>query len=126
MRVAAFVLTAIALWPVRVVLTAPQQDQVRPTFKSAVDMVAITAVVRDEDGHPVNNLKLDDFTLTDNGHARPISTVQSSESAIDRLLTASRYSCALCCSVNCRASDGELSTGNWILNYKPVMFIFRS
>jgi VWFA-related protein len=83
MRVAAFVLTAIALWPVRVVLTAPQQDQVRPTFKSAVDMVAITAVVRDEDGHPVNNLKLDDFTLTDNGHARPITTVQSSESAIN-------------------------------------------
>jgi Ca-activated chloride channel family protein len=44
----------------------------RPTFRAAVDLVSVAAVVRDRRGHVVRNLARDDFEVFDNGVRRPI------------------------------------------------------
>jgi Ca-activated chloride channel family protein len=51
---------------------AAQEPGQRPTFRSAVELVTITATVRDDKGRMVRNLKKDDFQVFDNGRARPI------------------------------------------------------
>lgn len=48
----------------------PAADQ--PTFRSAVNLVSVTAVVKDSRGRPVRNLTQSDFTILENGNARPI------------------------------------------------------
>jgi VWFA-related protein len=49
----------------------------RPTFRSAVDRVGLTAVVRKPNGQPVMNLKQTDFELLDNGQPREILEFRS-------------------------------------------------
>jgi Ca-activated chloride channel family protein len=56
--------------------TAGAQDNDPPTFRSSVDVVTIAAVVRDKQGHVVPSLTRDDFTVFDNGEARPIVEFQ--------------------------------------------------
>jgi len=49
------------------------QDGPPPTFKSGVDLVRITAIVRDRKGRFARDLTVKDFAVFDNGIARPIS-----------------------------------------------------
>ena len=53
-----------------------------PTFQSKVNLVLVPVVVRDKNGHPVANLKKDDFQLFDKGHRRAIASF----SAIDGVM----------------------------------------
>lgn len=43
-----------------------------PTFRSSVDLVSVSAVVKDARGRPVTNLRQEDFTILENGQRRPI------------------------------------------------------
>ena len=44
----------------------------RPTFRAAIDLVSVAAIVRDRRGEVVRNLSRDDFQVFDNGIRRPI------------------------------------------------------
>ena len=48
------------------------QAQPAPTFETAIDLVSVTAVVRDERGRSVRNLTRDDFEVYEHGQPRPI------------------------------------------------------
>jgi Ca-activated chloride channel family protein len=52
------------------------------TFKSGVEVVTVTAAVRDERGHVVRNLAKDDFQVVDSGFARPIQDFYSGDSPV--------------------------------------------
>src|SRR5262252_4009348 len=47
------------------------------TFRSSVDLVRVAAVVRDRKGRFVQDLKLRDFEILDDGRTRAISDLQS-------------------------------------------------
>jgi VWFA-related protein len=51
---------------------AESGQQPRPTFKAAVDLVSVSAVVRDRKGRVVRNLSQHDFQVLDQGEARRI------------------------------------------------------
>lgn len=66
--------------------TAPAaaQDAVHSSaivFRSSVDVVSVTAVVRDGKGRPVPSLTRDQFRVFDAGQARPILDVQTGTNA---------------------------------------------
>jgi Ca-activated chloride channel family protein len=48
------------------------EQPVRPVFRSGVDLVSVSAVVRDRRGQVVRNLTREDFQVIDNGVLRPI------------------------------------------------------
>jgi Ca-activated chloride channel homolog len=48
-----------------------------PTFKTGVDLVTLSVVVRNRDGRPVTGLSRQDFELTDAGRVRSISDFRS-------------------------------------------------
>lgn len=52
------------------------------TFKSGVDLVSVTAVVRDHKGRVVRNLSRKDFEVWDAGERRPIAQFRSDETAL--------------------------------------------
>jgi VWFA-related protein len=52
-------------------VTAPPQDP-SPRFKSAVDLVSVSAVVRDKKGRFVPHLSREDFIVVEGGERRPI------------------------------------------------------
>jgi VWFA-related protein len=55
---------------------AAQQADVPPRFTSAVDVVSVTAVVRDRRGRLVRDLERRDFTIIEGGEPRPILDVR--------------------------------------------------
>lgn len=57
-----------------------QEAQPVPVFKSAVERVALTAIVRDAKGKLVKDLTAGDFELVDSGRARPLIGVWSEPS----------------------------------------------
>lgn len=57
-----------------------QPDQ--PTFRSGVEMVTVSAVVRDHKGKVVENLKRSDFELLDSGRPRPIAEFRADQAPI--------------------------------------------
>ena len=71
--------------PATMVLTALQlpasAQQHSPTahivFRSGVDLVSVTAVVRDQRGHVVSSLTRDQFEIRDGGQSRPIIDLQA-------------------------------------------------
>jgi VWFA-related protein len=76
-RWAAVTATVLVLWPgfssgpVRAQApVAPSQEQAR--FKSAVDLVSVSAVVRDKKGRFVPHLSREDFIVVEGGERRPI------------------------------------------------------
>ena len=76
-------LSAIGALAVSILLAAPaaaQQEPASPAFKSAVERVALTAIVRDSKGRLVKDLKARDFELVDSGRARPLIGVWSEPS----------------------------------------------
>ena len=64
--VGALVSAAVA-WP-----SARQQNPPPPGFRSTVDVVRVEATVLDKDRHPVRGLTADDFSVLENGQARPV------------------------------------------------------
>jgi len=58
-----------------------QQDPSRPTFRSAVDLVSVAAVVKDAHGRLVRNLSADDFVVVDGGVPRRIVDFTAGSSA---------------------------------------------
>lgn len=50
-------------------------------FRSSIDVVSVTAVVRDRKGHTVSSLTRDQFEVIDAGESRPILDVQSDASS---------------------------------------------
>jgi Ca-activated chloride channel family protein len=80
------VLAASAAWllvavPVGAQGPAPQSTPAKPDqpvrFKSAVDLVSVSAVVRDKKGRFVQDLRRDDFIVTEGGERRPIVGFQA-------------------------------------------------
>jgi Ca-activated chloride channel family protein len=51
----------------------------RPTFSTRVDLVSVTAVVRDERGRPVRNLAREDFEIFERGRQRRIVDFKASD-----------------------------------------------
>jgi Ca-activated chloride channel family protein len=56
---------------------AGQQGGPVPSFKSGIDLVRISAVVRDRRGRFVPDLRVHDFDVLDDGHQRPIVDFRS-------------------------------------------------
>jgi VWFA-related protein len=65
---------------VAVAQDAPAQ-QTRPTFRSAVDVVSVAAVVRDKRGRFARNLKKDDFVVQEAGARRDIVDFRADDNA---------------------------------------------
>ncbi len=56
-----------------------QLDQPQATFKSSVDLVSVTAVVRDKKGRVVRTLTPNDLVVTDAGNLRTIVGMQTDD-----------------------------------------------
>jgi hypothetical protein len=52
---------------------APDPQAATPTFQINVNRVLVPVVVRDKQGHPIADLKKEDFEVVDNGKTRPVS-----------------------------------------------------
>jgi VWFA-related protein len=59
----------------------PQQPAKTPTFRSAVDLVSVAAVVRDRKGRFARNLAKNDFVVEEGGARRDIVDFRSDENA---------------------------------------------
>jgi VWFA-related protein len=57
-------------------------DQSAPTFKSGIDLVTVTATVRDRQGRLVQGLDVQDFEVLDNGVRRPIANFRAEPTAV--------------------------------------------
>ncbi len=62
-------------------VAAAQTDEPIATFKSGVDLVSVTAVVRDKKGKVVRSREPKDFTVADDGQTRKIVSLQSDANA---------------------------------------------
>lgn len=60
---------------------AAQTAEPVATFKSGVDLVSVTAVVRDKKGKVVRSLQPNDFQVAEDGKARKIVSIQSDSNA---------------------------------------------
>ena len=60
-------------------LAVAQLDQPQATFKSSVDVVSVTAVVRDKKGRVVRTLTPNDLVVTDAGSPRAIMSMQADD-----------------------------------------------
>jgi len=58
----------------------------RPTFRSGVARVAVTAVAQTKDGRPVTDLRPDEFQLIDTGEPRPIQDVRADDTPVQLAL----------------------------------------
>jgi VWFA-related protein len=64
-----------------------QKQAQQPVFRSGVDLVTVDVLVVDKDGRPIPELKAEDFTITVDGKARRIASVEYM-SHFDRFATA--------------------------------------
>jgi hypothetical protein len=62
--------------------SAVQPPVGRATFKSGVDLVTVSAVVRDHKGRVVTDLVQADFELLDNGERRPITDFRAERAGV--------------------------------------------
>ena len=69
------VVAAIGVQPIATGTVAAQT----PSFRAAIDVVSVTAVVRDSRGRPVMNLGQDDFQVFERGRQRPIVQFRASD-----------------------------------------------
>jgi VWFA-related protein len=60
----------------------PAQEPPAATFKSGVEVVTVTAAVRDDNNRVVRNLKKTDFQVIDSGIPRPIQDFYAGNSAV--------------------------------------------
>ncbi len=75
MCTAALMTAAIGLQPATVAVAVAQT----PSFRAAVDVVSVTAVVRDSRGRPVHDLGREDFQVYERGQLRKIVQFKSSD-----------------------------------------------
>jgi Ca-activated chloride channel homolog len=71
----AMLIAAIGLQPATAGVALAQT----PSFKASIDVVSVTAVVRDSRGRPVRNLGQDDFEVFERGKPRQIVQFKSSD-----------------------------------------------
>ena len=69
------VIAAIGLQPATTGVVLAQT----PSFRASIDVVSVTAVVRDSRGRPVMNLGQDDFQVFERGKQRPIVQFRSTD-----------------------------------------------
>ena len=69
------VIAAIGLQPATASVVLAQT----PSFRASIDVVSVTAVVRDSRGRPVMNLGQDDFQVFERGRQRPIVQFRSTD-----------------------------------------------
>jgi Ca-activated chloride channel homolog len=60
----------------------PSEQPARPTFKSGVDLVTVTATVRDRRGRLVKGLEAADFVVLDRGERRAITEFRAEPTAV--------------------------------------------
>src|SRR4051812_7919838 len=77
LSLAAVVCLAVAAGAVAVLAQAP-------TFRAGIDVVRTDAIVVDANGAPIHGLKAEDFTLLEDGKARPIVAFEAVDLPIDR------------------------------------------
>jgi Ca-activated chloride channel homolog len=65
--------------PAAAATAQPGQAPLAPTFKTSVNLVSVSAVVRDGKGRVVRNLKRNDFEIFEKGKARPILEFKASD-----------------------------------------------
>ena len=65
--------------PAAAATALPGQAPLAPTFKTSVNLVSVSAVVRDGKGRVVRNLKRNDFEIFEKGKARPILEFKASD-----------------------------------------------
>ena len=78
--VAALTLVVVSA-PLAASQQAPTPQPAKPTFRSAVDLVSIAAVVRDKRGRFARDLKKDDFIVEESGHRRDIVDFHADDNA---------------------------------------------
>ncbi|HUE86070.1 MAG TPA: VWA domain-containing protein [Vicinamibacterales bacterium] len=66
-------LALVAVTPAITVAQGQADQSAQPTFTSGIDLVTVTATVRDRRGRLVQGLELKDFEVLDNGVRRPIA-----------------------------------------------------
>lgn len=90
---------AVALFAARPVVPVSGQQ---PTFRAAVDLVAVDVQVVDREGFPVDSLGPDDFEVEINGRNRRVASVDFIRSASTESLDAPR-----------RVTSGPMATNLW-------------
>jgi VWFA-related protein len=55
---------------------AQSPSEIRPSFRTGVDVIPVDVQVIDKDGHPVSGLSADSFEVTINGRRRPVVSVE--------------------------------------------------
>jgi Ca-activated chloride channel family protein len=78
MALGALLLPGVLLTKVSAATEQPQ----RPTFKSGIDLVRVSAIVRDKKGRFVQNLSASDFQVLDAGQPRPITDFREEMSGV--------------------------------------------
>jgi VWFA-related protein len=73
---------ALILGTVQVAGAQVPVNPTRPTFRSGIDLVTVSAVVRDKKGRVVKNLARADFELFDGGKRRPITDFRPDEAPV--------------------------------------------
>jgi Ca-activated chloride channel family protein len=71
----ATMIAAIGIQPATTAVAVAQT----PSFRAAIDVVSVTAVVRDSRGRPVNNLGQEDFQVYERGRLRQIVQFKASD-----------------------------------------------
>jgi VWFA-related protein len=54
----------------------PQDPQRQPTFRSGINFVRVDVIVSDKDGNPILDLKPEDFSVSEDGHAQKVEQFQ--------------------------------------------------
>ncbi len=63
-------------------VTRAGQDQPPPTFKTGVDLVSVSVVVKNQKGRPVTGLSRKDFELFDSGRLKDIADFRAEASSV--------------------------------------------
>jgi Ca-activated chloride channel homolog len=74
--------TLLVSWPVSAQTTAVDPPAGMARFKSGVDLVTVSAVVRDQKGRVVTDLVQTNFELLDNGEKRPITDFRAERAGV--------------------------------------------
>jgi len=78
---AASALSALLVCSPAVAFQQTSSQQPRPTFRSAVDLVSVAAVVRDKHGRFARGLRKDDFVVEESGSKRDLVEFRSDDDA---------------------------------------------
>jgi len=102
------------------------QSRERPAFRSAVELVSVTAVVRDGRGRLVPELTRDDFRVLDGGESRPIVNFWSDDAASVSVAVLLDTSGSM--RVGSKMADAQSSTDLLLARLRPrdesAVFIF--